>query len=316
MVIISGTTHFSLEQETAVAIGKFDGLHIGHCKLLEEIIARKEEGLSACVFTFDPSPSVLFGNGEVKELMTREEKRVLLAQLGIDILIEFPLTKETAAILPEVFVSEILVSQMNARFIAAGEDVSFGAGGKGNAALLMQLACGFGYRVELIRKVRLGDIEISSTYVREQVEKGNMKMVQQLLGRPYTVIGKVVHGNRIGRTIGMPTVNQLPGETKLMPPNGVYYSRVLYNGSYYRGISNVGYKPTVTRERVLGIETHLYNFSEEIYGEEIQVELLQFKRPERKFGSLEELKQQMEEDVAAGAIYKSDKESQNNTGAC
>ena len=303
MEIIADTTQFYLKRETAVAIGKFDGLHIGHRRLLEEILEQKKMGLAACVFTFDPAPAVLFGLSDGKELTTREEKRVLLERIGVDILIEFPLTGETAAMAPEEFVGEILVKQMNVRFIAAGTDLSFGAGGKGNAVLLEKMAEEFEYEVKTIEKIRFDDQEISSTYVREQVEAGNMLLTEQLLGRPYSFVGQVVHGNRIGRTLGMPTVNLLPAASKLVPPNGVYYSGVLYHGKRYRAISNVGYKPTVTQDRVLGVESYLYDFHEEIYGTEIEVSLYEFKRPERRFDSLDELKEQLKLDIAAGAEW-------------
>ena len=140
MEIIAGTTDFYLEKDTAVAIGKFDGVHLGHRRLLEEILNKKKNGLAACVFTFDPTPAVLFGLSDGKELTTREEKRRLFEHLGIDILIEFPLTKETAATEPERFVTEILAKQMNTRFVAAGEDLSFGKNGAGNAELLEKMA--------------------------------------------------------------------------------------------------------------------------------------------------------------------------------
>ncbi len=303
MEIIAGTTKMNLNRETAVAIGKFDGLHLGHKKLLGQILEQKKNGLAACVFTFDQTPAVLFGASDAKELMTVEEKRALLEHMGVDILIEFPLTMETAAIPAREFVSEILMKQMHVRFIAAGTDLSFGAGGKGNTALLKQMEQEGNFQVKTIEKVRLENQEISSTYVRQQLEAGNMMMVEKLLGRPYTITGTVVHGNRLGRTFGMPTVNLLPPATKLMPPCGVYYSSVLYRGSYYRAISNVGYKPTVTDERVMGVETYLYDFHLEIYGEEIEVNLHEFKRAERKFGSLDELREQLMQDIRDGAEW-------------
>lgn len=303
MEIIADTTEFYLNRETAVAIGKFDGLHIGHRRLLEEILEQKKAGLAACVFTFDPAPAVFFGLSDGRELMTREEKRVLLEHMGVDILIEFPLTARTAAIPAREFATEILMKQMQVRFIAAGTDLSFGAGGKGNAALLKQMEQECGFQVKTIEKVRFGEQEISSTYVREQLEAGNMLLTEQLLGRPYSITGTVVHGNRLGRTMGMPTVNLLPPATKLMPPCGVYYSSVLYQGKHYRAISNVGYKPTVTDERVMGVESYLYDFHSEIYGEEIEVSLHEFKRAEKRFDCLDDLKEQLEQDIRMGAVW-------------
>jgi len=298
--IIANTTQFYLERETAVAIGKFDGVHVGHRRLLEEILEQKKNGLTTCVFTFDPPPAVLFGRSDTKELTTREEKRLLFERMGIDILIEFPLTLETAAIPPLAFVVDILVKQLQARLVVAGEDLSFGAGGAGDAALLKKLSLEFGFEVKTIEKVRIDTQVVSSTDIRAMVEAGNMNMVERMMGKPYTVMGTVAHGNRIGRTIGFPTVNLLPQPEKLMPPNGVYDAYVYYDGVKYRGISNVGYKPTVTDERVLGLETYLYDFDREIYGEEIEVELLTYRRPERQFESLDALKAQLKEDIRLG----------------
>lgn len=303
MEIIADTTQFYLNKETAVAIGKFDGLHIGHRRLLEEIIEQKKKGLAACVFTFNPAPAVLFGLSDGKELTTREEKRVLLKRMGADILIEFPLTERTAAICPEDFVNQVLVKQMNVRFLAAGSDLSFGAGGKGDAALLQSMAEDCGYQVKTIEKVCFGNQEISSTYAREQVEAGNMLLAEQILGMPYTLMGSVSHGKQLGRRLGMPTVNLIPPKSKLMPPCGVYYATVLYGGKRYRAISNVGYKPTVTQEHVMGVESYLYDFHSQIYGEEIEVRLHEFKRPERKFDSIDGLKAQLEEDIRMGAVW-------------
>lgn len=303
MEIIAGTTDFLIEEKTAVAIGKFDGVHIGHRRLLEEILARKEKGLAACVFTFDPPPAVLFGSSDGKELTTREEKRKLFEKVGVDILIEFPLSFETAAILPEDFARKILAKQMNAKFIAAGTDLSFGAKGAGNAKLLQELSPELGFEVKTIEKVCIQGMEVNSTYIREQLKEGNMETVEAFLGTPYTIMGTVMHGNRIGRTIGFPTVNLLPEETKLLPPKGVYYSEVLFKGRKYRAISNVGCKPTVTDECIMGVESYLYDFEDEIYDEEIEVYLHAFKRPEQKFAGLEELKKQLQQDMEDGRFF-------------
>lgn len=300
MEIITNTTDFYLEKETAAAIGKFDGIHIGHRRLLEEILEQKNRGLAACVFTFDPAPAVLFGNSDGKELTTREEKRLIFERMGVDILIEFPLSLETAAMPPEEFVTEVLAKQMNVRFVAAGQDLSFGAKGAGDAALLTKLGGELGFGTKIIDKVCLGEQEVSSTYVRSQVEAGNMENVEKLLGMPYPVLGTVVEGKRIGRTIGFPTVNILPSEDKLLPPNGVYFSQVRWRDRKYRAISNVGCKPTVTDEKIMGVETYLYDFDENLYGEEIEVYLLGFRRPERRFDGIGALKRQLEEDIREG----------------
>lgn len=303
MEIIAGTTDFYIEKETAVAIGKFDGVHIGHRRLLEEILAQKEKGLAACVFTFDPAPAVFFGRTDGKELTTREEKRTIFEHMGVDILIEFPLNEATAAMEPATFAREVLADSMNAGFIAAGKDLSFGARGAGNAELLGALGGELDFTVKTIDKVCLEGMEVSSSYIRTCVERGDMELVTRLMGAPYTFAGRVEHGNRIGRTLGFPTVNLLPPDNKLLPPAGVYYSRVIHRGTSYRAISNVGCKPTVTGEGIPGVESYLYDFAQDIYGESIQVCLYAFRRPERQFGGLEELKAQLELDIAAGENY-------------
>lgn len=304
MEIITKTTDFYLQEETAAAIGKFDGVHVGHRRLLEEILLQKKAGRKACVFTFDPPPSVLFGKTGEKELSTREEKRRLFAALGVDILIEFPLNRETAAMLPQTFVADVLFGRMQAGFVAAGTDLSFGAGGAGDAALLKRMAAKCGVDVRIIDKVAVDGQEVSSTRVREALEAGDMQLTERLLGMPYPVIGFVQHGNRIGRTLGMPTLNLLPPEDKLLPPLGVYYSGVWLKGRYYKAISNIGYRPTIQEEeKRLGVETYLYNFDGDAYGEEIEVNLYAFKRSEKQFHDVEELRVQLQEDIAAGAAY-------------
>jgi len=299
--IISNTTEFYLDKETAVAIGKFDGVHLGHRRLLWEINEQKKRGLLTCVFTFDPTPAVLFGMSDGKEITAKEEKRSIFEKLGVDILIEFPLTKETAAIQPESFVKDILVKQMHTRFVAAGKDLSFGNKGAGNAALLTKLGQELKFHVKTIDKISVDGIEVSSTYIRKLIEAGEMEQAEKMLGMPYLIKGKVVHGNRIGRTLGFPTVNLLPGEEKLLPPNGVYRSEVLVGARLYQAITNIGCKPTVAEEKkVVGAESYLYDFSEEIYDREIEVSLYEFKRPERQFASLDELKQQLKKDIEEG----------------
>ena len=305
MEIIQDTTEFYIEQKTAVAIGKFDGIHKGHIQLLSHILRQKERGMLAVVFTFYPSASVFFGQGPKAELTTRYEKRKLFEALGIDILIEFPLNEETAATDPKEFVEKILVRQMHAGYIAAGEDLSFGYKGMGNKELLIKMAESSGYKVQIIDKVYHEDREISSTFVREAVEKGDMVLACELLGRYYSFEGKVEEGKRLGRRLGMPTLNLYPVTEKLLPPKGVYYSRVLYENCTYPGITNIGYKPTVNATSEISVETYLYDFDRDMYGKQIVTELLQFKRPERKFENVQELKRQMERDIAEGRQFHS-----------
>lgn len=303
MQIIENKTEFNLQKKSAVALGKFDGIHLGHRKLLDRVLEQKKQGLSTVVFTFDTSASSFFGGDEMA-LSTREEKRSSFARLGIDVLIEFPLNRETAATEPEEFVSRYLAGQMQTAYLCAGPDISFGKGGAGDYALLARCAKDYGYQVELIDKVCVGGEVVSSTRVREAVRAGRMEEVSGMLGAPYSVSGQVMHGRRLGRALGMPTANLLPDAEKLLPPNGVYYARGIVEGKAYRAISNVGYKPTVSKEKILGIETFLYDFDGEIYGREIKVELLAFRRREQTFDSVEALRSQIAEDVEAGRDWR------------
>lgn len=305
MQIIEQTTEFVLQDRSAVAIGKFDGVHLGHRKLIFRLLEQKRKGLLATVFTFDTSAAAFFG-GEEKELTTKAEKRRIFEEMGIDVLIEFPLNRETAATEPEEFVRRYLAEQMRAAYVCAGPDLSFGKNGAGDYALLERYAPQYGYCTELIDKVRMaGGEEISSTAIREAVRRGDMELVRGMLGKAYSVSGRVEHGSQIGRSMGMPTANLIPEADKLLPPNGVYYSKVVIGGEgrEYRGISNVGCKPTVSAAGRIGIETYLYDFEGDLYGKDITVMLLAFRRPERKFEDAEALRRQMETDIAAGREF-------------
>ncbi len=297
MEIISETTEFHIEDKTAVAIGKFDGIHLGHKKLLDIILRQKADGLKSVVFTFDPPPEEFFTGSQIPQLFTRLEKRAAFEEMGIDILIEFPLTAETAATPPEDFVRRILVKQINADFIAAGTDVSFGDKGCGDQHLLRNLSREIGYELELIDKVRIDDEEVSSTRVRNRVSDGDMPMVKRLLGYNYSVSGTVQHGRHIGHTIGVPTVNVIPPSNKLLPPYGVYSSRVYLEDRVYDGMTNIGRKPTISDKEQVGVETFIYDFNADAYGKFIKVELLRFVRPEMKFDSIDDLKAQIQSDL-------------------
>ena len=303
MKIIKDTTKFYIEEATAVAIGKFDGFHRGHQTLLQKMQEQKKKGLATVIFTFVPSPAAFFSRETLKELTTLEEKRKIFEKAGIDYLIEFPFVKETADMEPEAYIKEVLVERIHAKCVVAGEDVSFGRRGAGNAELLLQKSQELDYDVVLIDKVQYEGREVSSTFVREEVTKGNMELVHQLLGIPYHVGGTIVHGRKLGRTLGMPTVNQIPTKEKLLPPNGVYYSYVTLDDRKLPSITNIGTKPTVADGMVMGVETYIYDFDEDVYGEELEVYLLAFKRAEMRFDSVDALKAQMAKDIAAGREY-------------
>lgn len=303
MKIIRTLEELNMENPTAVAIGKFDGIHKGHVRLLSEVLKRKEKGETAVVFTFYPSAAKFFAGIEEQELTLRAEKIDYFDKMGIDVLVEYPLNRENASIDPTLFIEDILCNRLKMRFIVAGWDISFGNRGMGNKDLLIEKSSALGYEVSIIDKLYEENREISSTWVRDEVIAGNMEMVSKLLGRPYSFEGKVMHGRALGRTLGMPTCNLYPSKDKLLPPFGVYYSKVLSEGKEYFGITNVGKKPTVSDEETIGVETYLYDYEGDLYEKEIKVFLLAQKRGEKKFPSLDNLKEQVQQDIREGRKF-------------
>ena len=297
MKIITELDKLNIREKTAVAIGKFDGIHVGHKELLSKILDKKKDGLKATVFTFDPSPEEFFVGHPVTQLFTREEKLKAFKELGVDILVMFPLNDETAATDPEEFVRRILVDELKASYIAAGSDVSFGDKGKGDSKLLERLGKELSYELCIIDKVKIDGEEVSSTRVRNAVSDGDMDLTKRLLGTEYSVSGIVEHGNHLGRTIGVPTVNILPPLMKLLPPYGVYSSTVKVGGNEFKGMTNIGRKPTVSEKEKVGVETYIYDFDRDVYGEYIEVVLHSFVRPEIKFDNMEQLKKQIQQDI-------------------
>lgn len=303
MEIITNPDELNLEMPTAVAIGKFDGIHRGHLLLLAEIKRQRERGRKSLIFTFEPSPAVFFGWSDRRELTTAAEKKAFLARMGIEMMVAFPMNRRTAALPAEEFVTDILRRKLHMEYICAGTDLTFGAQGTGNCDLLRKMAPEYGFETKIIDKLRHGDREISSSLIRAEVERGNLAAAAALLGRNYRLAGQVMTGNRLGRTLGVPTVNLYPPGEKVLPPCGVYFSHIYARGKQYCGISNVGYKPTVSARHILGVETHIYQFTQELYGEWIEVELLSFLRPEKKLAGIEILKEQLRQDLMAGVDF-------------
>lgn len=305
MQVITGTREFQIEEPTAVTIGKFDGRHKGHQKLLREMLCFKErQGLKAAVFTFDMAPAGVMAGRVQTVITTNQERRNKMAKMGIDYLVEYPFDQNTAHMSPEEFVSEVLVRRMHAKAVVVGTDCSFGYKGKGNAQLLKEISESCGFEAVIIEKEQDDHRDISSTYVREELDQGNIEKANELLGEPYAIHGVVVHGNHIGGAIlGFPTANILPPPEKHLPPFGVYVSQVLVDGALYRGVTNIGKKPTVEGESPVGVETFIMGLEANLYGKEIEVQLLNFERPEQKFSSLEELKERIEKDKEYAAAY-------------
>ena len=323
MQIISGNAQFHIDDKTAVAIGKFDGVHMGHQKLLKHILDKKEQGMKATIFTFDPPPAVFFsqlsqssalgstgnstseksGKTILTQLLTREEKRRKFENLGVDILVEFPMNLETAHTAPEDFVRRILHEQMNVAYVAAGDDLSYGYKGRGNFALLNELAPELGYRTHAIKKLQMFGRNVSSSFIKEEILKAEMERASELLGEHYYVGGFVEHGKKLGRTIGFPTVNLLPPSEKCLPPNGVYFSEVKIDGQIYNGMTNIGLRPTVSDNGQISVETYIYDFEDDLYGKYLEISLLTFHRKEQRFSGVEALKAQLDQDLEAGRNF-------------
>ncbi|MEE1114278.1 MAG: bifunctional riboflavin kinase/FAD synthetase [Eubacterium sp.] len=303
MEYIKDLTNYESKEKCVVTLGKFDGVHRGHRKLISRVraMARRQK-CRAAVFTFDVAPQIRLGERKKQMLMTNAERSAFLHDCSIDLLVECPFTPEIRGMEPEQFVTEILLKKLHVSGVVAGTDYRFGKDRAGTAFFLQEMGEKYGFSVEIIEKEMDGDREISSTYIREELAAGHVAKVRELLGYPYFVTGEVVHGRHLGHSLGFPTLNQIPDPSKMLPPNGVYFSLTEVAGKTYQGISNIGYKPTVGSE-VLGIETYLFDCSLDLYGQMAKVELLEFRRPEKKFAGIDELKNQMDEDIQAADRY-------------
>lgn len=302
MKYIKNTTDFYIKEPTAISLGKFDGIHRGHELLLEELMKQKKRGLATVVFTFDIPPKKALSELEQKVLTTNEEKMHIFDSFGIDYLIECPFTPEVMNMEAESFI-EMLAERLSVKCIVAGEDFCFGHNRRGNYKMLQEYAKKLSYEAVIFPKMKEEEREISSTYIREEIENGNIELANKLLGYPYFVSGEVKHGNKIGRTIGFPTINLIPAKQKLLPAYGVYITKVMVNGIVYHGITNVGKKPTIEGNNPVGIETHIFDFNEDVYEQNVVVTFIKRIREEQKFDSLDALLEQMRKDVNVAKYY-------------
>lgn len=302
MIYLRGTTDFSIEAPTVITFGKFDGIHRGHRLLLEALLKKKEEELEGVVFTFDipPRKKVEGDRGEV--LTTNEEKLHIFENFGVDYVIECPFNEEIRSMEAVEFI-RMIVENLHVKCMVVGTDFHFGYQRAGDYRLLQEHAKELGYEVLVIDKMKSEGRDISSTLVRDHIKEGQIEKANELLGYPYFVQGIVEHGNEIGRTIGFPTINLVPEEEKLLPPFGVYITKVLIGGEEYCGITNVGCKPTIEGVNPVGVETHVLDFSDDVYDMSVEVEFLHRIRAEVKFNSIDELKAQLQQDIKIANIY-------------
>lgn len=308
MKIITELDKIGIDEDSVIAIGKFDGVHKGHRALIDQVLSLgKQYNLKTVIFTFVPSPADFFGLTDGYSIMSEQEKIFVLEDMGIDYLVEFPFNTETAGMEPVVFIEDMLCKQLKAKYIVSGSDVSFGKGGKGNYELLQELSDKNGYKTIKIDKIKINGDEISSTLIRKLITKSNIENANTMLGQPFMAKGQVITGNKIGRTIGFPTINVMPDSKKVLPKNGVYYSQVLVDGVLYNSISNIGVKPTIADDNDVLIETYIYDFNADIYGKDVIVYLLEFKRAEQKFSGLAQLTEVLNRDILDGQKYFSGK---------
>ena len=278
-------------------LGNFDGVHLGHQALLRETkaLAQELEG-EALVITFEPHPRlVLRPEAGLKLLTTFEEKKALLEDLGFTSTLVVPFETEVADLPAEEFVEEYLVYGLGLRGLVVGFNYRFGRGRGGDHELLRRLGERYGFQVKVIPPQVIDGQTVSSTLIRELLGEGKVRQAAALLGRPYALRGKVVQGEARGRTLGFPTANLDPPPEKLIPARGVYAVKVSWRGQNLSGVMNIGEKPTFGGHR-LSLEVHLFDFEEDLYGEMLEVEFIEFLRPEIKFPSPAALIQQIAKD--------------------
>ena len=286
------------ERYTAITIGKFDGVHIGHGELLTELKKRKEEGMSTLVFTFSKSPQNYLNQTEEMSIFSKQEKLEYFHQISwVDEYYEVQVTKEFLGLSPEEFVVKYLLRKFKAKHIIVGEDFRFGCNKSGDVSLLKKMGEKYNFSVTSIKKIGRQEMEVSSTEIRRVLEQGDMERANEILGHPFYLMGNVQHGRRLATDLGFPTANVEYPKDKIQIPFGVYATRIEIEEKSFYGITNVGTKPTVTSEKKVISESYLFDFNEEIYEKRIKIYFYKFLRPEMKFETIEQLKLQIREDV-------------------
>lgn len=284
---------------TVVTIGKFDGLHKGHVKLFNTLHSNAN-GRETVVLTFAAKPIDVINHTKPLTIMTEQEKRLLCESNGMDYYVSLPLTQEFLDLSPEAFIKNVLIDILDISLIVCGPDFTFGKFGSGNTELLKKMGKYYGYEVIIVDKEQYLNQDIGSTGIRSRIMKGDFASANDMLGHPYSIVGKVEEGKKLGRTIGFSTANIIPDETKILPPNGVYRTKVIIGNKSYDAISNVGVNPTVEDGCIPKVESHILGIEAgiDLYDEIIEVKFYEFIRHEQKFGSVDELKQQIQKDIA------------------
>ncbi len=293
MNYITGIENYHGTKKTAVTIGKFDGLHRGHQKLVDRIRGYASDECDSVLCAFDMHRDAIMTNRERREHLDGK----------IDWLIDCPFTEQLRNMEAEDFIRDILFGKLNAAHVVVGNDFVFGHEKRGSVAMLEKYAAEYGYTVDVVEKERYQDMIISSTYIRDALAQGDVQLAERLLGYPYELTGPVRHGKQLGRTLGFPTMNIEPEAQKILPRYGVYACRVKIDGKWYNGVGNAGVKPTVTDERRRLFEVYVYEYEGDAYGKEVTAQFCGFERPEVKFGSVEELKEHVMRDMQYGIEF-------------
>jgi riboflavin kinase/FMN adenylyltransferase len=286
---------------TCVAFGQFDGLHRGHGAVIDKLIDQEEKNLTSVLLSFDYNPTDIFGINNV--IYTEEEKQIILGKNAPQVMISYPFTSEMANMEPEEFIKNILVNKLGVKVIVTGENCEFGKGCTGNIETLKNLASKYGYKVICVETVKEEGKAITCDVIRKAFDEGLLDKVNKLLGHTFTMIGEVVHGKALGRTVGMPTANLAVPDNKLIPMHGVYATLSEIEQDMVQGLTNIGKRPSVDDHSYVTIETFLLDFCKNIYGQKIALEVHSYIRGVRKFNNVEEVKNQVDKDIESIREY-------------
>lgn len=302
METIKSITEIENIEKSVITIGNFDGLHKGHKILIKKAVKyAKENNVKSIVFTFKNHPANYFKPNSLKNIITNKEKLRRLEILGVDIVVSIPFDEFMTQISANEFVKDILVNKLGAKKIIVGHDFTFARNKEGDHSSLQSLASEYNFIVDVVKPIKINDIRVSSTYIRNLIDKGSVSEVKDYLGYNYEIEGEVIYSKQLGRQIGFPTANIEYNENTLIPKRGIYATKVYVGKEVYFGATNVGYNPTVEGKQ-LSIETNILEFNRDIYGQVIKIEFLERIRDEKKFSSLDELKEQLKKDTKY--VYK------------
>ncbi len=294
---------FLSDTPLVVALGCFDGVHRGHSSVLKTAKDRADElGIPFCVFAFEEPPRNFFSPRSIKLLTTKKEKLDLFEKSGADVAVCVPFDKKIIDVEAEDFVKKILIENLRATHVVCGYNYTFGKKALGNTELLRCICAKHGVGVTVAEDVTVNGISVSSSVIRAMLSDGDVEGAASLLGRNYSISGRVVNGQHLARSLGFPTVNILPNEKQLTPQNGVYLTRICFDGEEKFGITNVGIRPTVNTN-ILCAETHIFDFDGDLYEKSITVNFIRFIRKETKFSSVEEMATQVKKDIEVAKAH-------------